>query len=59
MILKKLHILILLLWVLSACTPEAPATDGDQEPTMGPITVRGLVCDNEGQPASHPDIQCR
>ena len=41
---------MLLLWVLWACTPELPAIDGDQEPPMGPITVSGLVCDNEGQP---------
>ena len=46
--LNKSHILILLLWVLWACTPEAPVTD--DTPVIGDITVRGLVCDGAGQP---------
>ena len=48
--LARLHIFTLVLWVLWACTPEVPVVDGDQEPAMGPITVRGLVCDNGGLP---------
>lgn len=46
--LNKSHILLLLLWVLWACTPEAPVTD--DTPIIGDITVRGLVCDGAGQP---------
>lgn len=48
MSLNKSHILILILWVLWACTPEAPVTD--DTPVIGDITVRGLVCDGAGQP---------
>ncbi len=49
--LNKSRIIILLLWVLWACTPEAPETIvPDDTPTKGEITVRGLVCDGAGEP---------
>ena len=48
MILNKLHIIILLLSVLWACTPEAPVAD--DAPAKGDVTVRGLVCDGAGEP---------
>lgn len=48
MILNKSHIIILLLWVLWACTPEAPVID--DTPAKGDVTVRGLVCDGAGEP---------
>lgn len=48
MCLNKLHIITILLWVLWACTPEAPVIDGI--PATGNVTVRGLVCDGAGEP---------
>ena len=48
MILNKSHIIILLLSVLWACTPEAPVID--DTPAKGDVTVRGLVCDGAGEP---------
>ena len=47
----KYHILIILLWVLWACVPEAPVTGVDPTPgNDGAVTIRGLVCDGAGQP---------
>ena len=48
MYLNKSHIITILLWVLWACTPEAPVTD--DVPAKVDVTVRGLVCDGAGEP---------
>ena len=48
--LSKSHILILLLWALSACTPEAPADGPEQITEDDVINIRGLVCDGAGNP---------
>lgn len=51
MSLIKCHILLILLWVLWACVPEAPVTGVAPTPgNDGAITIRGLVCDGAGQP---------
>ncbi len=54
MLYNRINIILLLLCVFWACTPETPVAGngGPSTPTTGPITVRGLVCDGSGHPLS-------
>lgn len=48
--LNKSYILMLMLWVLWACTPDVPMPDVEQTPVLETVAIRGLVCDGGGQP---------